>query len=1152
MRIHDVFAGLVLLMLACSSLSAQPEGGSYARIWEDEITLPTYLIGEDGKNPRFYFGRAYQGAQGRMYPYPSKEVLTDEKVEKTYTAINLENEFISVQILPEIGGKLFLAVDKSNGYDFIYRQTAVKPVLIGMTGAWISGGIEWNVFHHHRVTSFTPVDYAIQENNDGSVTAWVGEIEWRHRMKWRVGVTLHPGRSYIEATLIAHNRSPFTHSILYFANAGVHSNEDYQVIFPPSTEWMTQHAKREYAGWPIAHETYNGVDFTALGKELGTDGTDISLWKNNIKQISFFAYNYEDDWMVGYDHGKKAGTCIVGNHHIAPGKKFWTTGNGPRGRVWDAILTDNDGPELELMAGGFSDNEPDYSWLQTGETKKVTHYFYPLREMGDVKNANAEAALNLVIENGEALVELNTTSCHEDAKLLLKNGDEIIFEDILSICPDSNYRKKLDLPDGVQEDRLVLSLSTVEGKELISFSPKKTSPGAFPGYEYEGDPESGTRSTMPERVKRPERPEDIESNEMLYLAGMRMEQFYNPSVDPMPYYEEGLKRDPGDQRINTAMGILKLRKGMFKESGEHLKKAIERSSWNYTHPRDAESFYYMGLVNKMTGSLKEAYDAFYQSTWDRAFHTPGHYMMAEISSQRKDYDLALDHLNQAISTDAAHLKSLNLKASMFRNSGKPNEAGRLAWHVAANDLLDFWSRNEIYLSLIDIGNKENAELTMIGLRGLMRDEPNSYLELATDYGNCGLWDEAIQVTRRLIEMEIEGKSNYPLLYYYTAFAYDQLGDEENASKYYAQAEQMPPDHCFPYRLEMIDVLKSAMEHNPDDAMAPYYLGNLLYDHQPGVAMKFWKKSADLGGDFATLYRNLGMGYDRTFNDLEKSMDYYEKALESDPSDSRVLFELDVICRLAGIAPEKRLAVLQKHHDRVIESQWLVPIEREAELNVLMGQYNEALKMMEQHRFRRWEGGENVYTSYVDANLLTGVQYFVEGNHEKAMEYFVDAGKFPLSMEAAKPFASGRSSEVLCFQGMLFEAMGEKKKAKQAYESAASERLYGRMGSPWYYRAYALKKLGRKKEAEDIFNRLVSSGESSLKAIESTSDMSFFAKFGERNSNDFRRARAHYLIGLGKLGIDRTEEAKSNFEKAAELDSYHLWSRARLAGSEAIP
>ena len=139
---------------------------------------------------------------------------------------------------------------------------------------------------------------------------------------------------------------------------------------------------------------------------------------------------------------------------------------------------------------------------------------------------------------------------------------------------------------------------------------------------------------MPEPVTPPAPPREIESVEMLYLAGMRLEQFYNPSVDPMLYYEEALRRDPEDLRVNTAVGILMLRKGMFEEAEAHLRKAVERATWNYTHPRDAEPLYYHGLALRSLGRDKEAYDVLYEATWDDAFNSPGYYQLAEIASQR--------------------------------------------------------------------------------------------------------------------------------------------------------------------------------------------------------------------------------------------------------------------------------------------------------------------------------------------------------------------------------------------------------------------------------------------------------------------------------------------------------------------------------------
>ncbi|GAG97516.1 unnamed protein product, partial [marine sediment metagenome] len=271
----------------------------------------------------------------------------------------------------------FSALDKTNDYDFFYRQNVIKPALIGMLGAWISGGVEWNFPHHHRATSFMPVDYALTENPDGSKTIWVGEVEIRHRTKWIIGLTLYPDRSYLEATVKLFNRTPLAQSMLYWANVAVHATEDYQIIFPPGTDYATFHGKNQFSRWPVSTEVFNRVDYT--------EGVDISWYKNHPAPTSFFAWNCEEDFSAGYDHGKKAGVVHVADHHIAPGKKFWTWGTGSQGQTWEKILTDSDGPYIELMVGAYSDNQPDYSWLQPYEVRVVKQHWFPLREIRGVK-----------------------------------------------------------------------------------------------------------------------------------------------------------------------------------------------------------------------------------------------------------------------------------------------------------------------------------------------------------------------------------------------------------------------------------------------------------------------------------------------------------------------------------------------------------------------------------------------------------------------------------------------------------------------------------------------------------------------------------------------------------------------------------------------
>ncbi|MBU6401448.1 MAG: DUF5107 domain-containing protein [Verrucomicrobia bacterium] len=356
---------------------------------------------------------------------------------------------------------MFEAIDKSNGYNFIYRQHVIKPALIGLIGAWISGGIEWNIPHHHRATTFLPVQYRLAWNPDGGKTVWVGELEIRHRMRWAVGYTLHPGKSYLECSVRIVNRTPVVHAMLCFANVAVHATKDYQVIYPPSTPFVTFHGKRDFTTWPWATTRYAGADFTR--------GVDVSWYANHIAANSMFAWNYEDDFFAGYDHGKQAGIMSVADHHQVPGNKFWTWGNGPRGRMWEKFLTDNDGPYIELMAGAYSDNQPDYSWLQPYETKASKMYWYPFRDIGGVKKANLEAAVNLEVStNGIARVGFCTTRAHRIARALLQVGSPTLLDRNIAISPGKPFVQTVPLPVGTDEHDLRAALS-VGGQELTYY-----------------------------------------------------------------------------------------------------------------------------------------------------------------------------------------------------------------------------------------------------------------------------------------------------------------------------------------------------------------------------------------------------------------------------------------------------------------------------------------------------------------------------------------------------------------------------------------------------------------------------------------------------------------------------------------------------------
>ena len=189
----------LILFVASIDLNAQ------VKMSEEKWVLPTYSVKAPDKNPMFFKGESYQGASKYIYPYAMNDVISNEKTDQAWKALILENEYIKLCVTPEIGGKLYYGTDKTNGYNFIYKNNVVRPSNIGMTGAWVSGGIEWCVIHHHRASTFLPMDYDLVENEDGSKTIWIGETEPRHRMRWTIGVTAYPGKSYYSAEVKIHN-----------------------------------------------------------------------------------------------------------------------------------------------------------------------------------------------------------------------------------------------------------------------------------------------------------------------------------------------------------------------------------------------------------------------------------------------------------------------------------------------------------------------------------------------------------------------------------------------------------------------------------------------------------------------------------------------------------------------------------------------------------------------------------------------------------------------------------------------------------------------------------------------------------------------------------------------------------------------------------
>jgi len=1113
MRSQIRFSALVALCVVflAASVPLAAADASGVKVWETTMVIPTYMAGDPEPNPMFYFGRQSQGAQAPVYPYPMWDILTGKKADKTYKIVYLENEYLRIGILPEIGGRILEGVDKTNNYNFIYRQHVVKPTLISIIGAWISGGVEWNINHHHRPTSFLPVQYKVEENADGSKTVWIGELEVRQRMRWAVGYTLRPGRSYFEASLRILNRTPEVNTMLCFANVAVHANDDYQVIFPPSTQIGTGHSKREFTRWPINDQ-----------------GVDLSRWKSH-EGGSVFAWNYWDDFFAGYDHGKQAGTMSIADHNIVPGKKFFEWGGSPGGRNWDNNLTDSDGPYIELMVGAYSDNQPDYSWLQPYEGRSFSMSWYPFRDIGGVKKANLEAAVNLDVTNGSAKMGFYTTSAHAAAKVTLRAGEKVLLEETVAIDPGKPYTKQVPVPAGIDEHDLVASISD-GGKELVSYSPIRLTPEPFPPG-----------------VTDPPVPADVKTNEELYLIGLRAQQFHDPSIDPMPYWMEALRRDPGDSRVNTVLGITAYTKARYAEAEKYLRTAIARVTDKFTTPKDAEAIYYLGATLKAEGKTDEAYTNFYKATWSQAWKAAGYYSLAEIASARGDMTAALDFVDRSIDSNALNIRAQNLKAALLRRTGRSQEALQLLDTAAHKiDPLDVRSMAERWLASKDPAAAKTLTSTMI-------EHPQTAQETAAEYLNAGLWQDGTDVLLQMIAAAPDKSGIHPMAYYYLGYFAEKLGQAPKASEYFKLAVTMPPDYVFPFQTEVIDVLRAAMKANPRDARAPYYLGNLLYDWQPEAAARLWEASEALDPSFAIVHRNLATAYahQKPMADLNRAIAELEKAVSLDRKYALHFAELDELYEQAGTPIEKRLPLFEKN--QTVVAQRDDSQNRAVALKVAAGKYDEAIAMMTGRKFAVAEGTNlNVSEHWADAHILRAQQKIAAKHYKEALADLETAVNVPDNLPTRG--AGSRNAEVGYLTGLVWEGLGDRAKATEFWNKAAapapSTRRRGAGPGPVtasesqsYYQALCLLKLGQADKAKAMFQSLVKSGEKALTQPESKAAG---RGRGPSQSPRLRAANAHYTIGLGYLGLGDAAKAKTELAQAVETSPDLLGARRALA------
>lgn len=1079
-------------------------------VWQETLSLPTWTTGSEDPNPMFLENRVYQGSSGAVYPYGVIDTLTGQKAMRDYQAVWMENDFIRLLLLPELGGRIHRAYDKVNGRDFVYYNEVVKPALVGLLGPWISGGIEFNWPQHHRPTTFMPVDVSVQQGENGEQTVWLGEVEPMRGLQVMAGFTLYPDRALVEITGKVFNGNATPRHFLWWANPAVKGGDDHQSVFPPDVTAVFDHGKRAVSAFPIATGTYYKVDYSA--------GVDISRYKNVPVPTSYMAEKSEYDFVGAYHHGEQGGLLHVADHHVSPGKKQWSWGYGDFGQAWDRNLTDDNGPYIELMTGVFTDNQPDFTWLAPYEEKVFVQNFLPYSGLGRVHNASAELAIKL--ERSATGLELGVYAVAplNEVSVVLSADDTPLWETVITLEPGKNWQQSLA---DVGPQRLTLTVSTAEGITLLRY-----------------DEHIAGETPLPDAATAPLQPDEIANTDELYFIGQHLEQYNHASRHAADYYRRALTLDPQDYRNNVALGSLLLNAADWQGAQRCAEAALERAHKLNKNPRDGEASMLLGAALERQGEDAEAWDRYYKASWSGNCRDAAFWALARLAMKKGEYADALTKVEQSLLFNGSNNLAMGLKALVLAKLKREDEA--LAW-IDAQLRSQPLSYPLHYARWAIRGSEADAQALrdVTGRRGINASFLAGWLL------SLGQKTQA----QALLTL-LDSQETLPMLWRAA------LGDERE--KYLQQARE-----CFARRVRFPNTLDEVqmLQQLPEDAFASYLLGCFWYSKRRyDDAIACWQKTVQQEPDFAPAHRLLGIYHWNKRHDSDTAQRYLARAVALEPENARFLFELDCLAKLNASPVEARLAGLEPRQAVVFKRDDLT-----AELLSLWngcGKWQQAADILRDRVFHPWEGGEGKITGqYLLNQMHRALDAFNTGEVQQATALLNAALRYPHNLGEGR-LPGQTDNDIWYLLGACAQKQGDTALAQRCFTQATfgdadldAGRYYNDQPVDYlFWQGMAMRALGDETRAAAHFQRFHDWVSAQRDAVP---DTDFFAvslpDLLALDGNPHQRHQQHCLFidALGSLGKGDITAANQTLDSLFALnpahDKAHLLRHALATG-----
>ena len=920
-----------MLILLCATSLLQPLFAQQATVTETVETVKTYPFSDPDPvaDPSDLF-----------YPYFRFDGFSAKGTERQWKVVSLENDYIKLTLFPEIGGKIWGAVDKTTGKEFIYNNHVVKFRDIAMRGPWTSGGIEFNFgIIGHAPTSSTPVDYVTRQKPDGSVSCYVSSYELVTRTLWTVEVNLPKDKAYFTTTTTWHNSSS---------------------IDQPYYQWMN-------AGYPAAGNVefcYPGTNYIGHGGELHSfpldeQGRDISWYEKNDfgNSKSYHIVGKYNDFYGAYWHDNDFGSIHHADYDEKLGMKIFLWGLSREGGIWEDLLTDTNGQYIELQSGRMYNQPASNSSLTPYKhtafgpqaTDRWTEYWFPVKGIKGVSKASRIGALNVLREDGflklyfSPLQKLSTT-------IKLYEGEKEMNSIPLNCGVLETWKDSIPLNKAVAAGRL----KVVVGEDLLVYS------------EVPSDNITSRPKQLPADF-------DWSSAYGLYTQG---EQWMNQKVldKAEKFLLASLEKDPYFVPALTDLASLYYRQGRYDEALARCETALSINTY------DGDVNYLYGLCNMALGNHTDAKDGFSVASYSPGVRSAAYEKLAEMYLMDRNWTKAEHYALRSKEFNQMNLSADHVLMVVYRKTNQPEKAKALIDPLLEDLPLYHAARFE------QLYQGEGSGHPIDDLQSLIRNELpfETYMELAEWYESVGCTEEALSL--------LSCAGNYPIALYKQAYLLHQAGNDDESRGMLQRAGALSPAMVFPFRPSSLKALEWAKTVQPDWKI-DYYEALIRWANQDKAkALELLENCGE--ADYAPFYLSRAS--------LKEGESRLADLLKAEQIEMSWRTGFALINHYVANNQWQKAVETGKKYTKKYPSNYYIGLKY-AKALCETGQYQPCISLLSRMQVLPNEGSYAGRAVYREANLYRAMEQLSHKNYKQVVKSVETSKEWPENLGVGKPY-----------------------------------------------------------------------------------------------------------------------------------------------------